>query len=383
MKRKCKLIMLILDFEDDNDSFGEGPSSQMYKKGNSKKKKSKKKGKKEKGIYPLTLDDKPTDPRESSDTTKIKWELRRRHNMSALPLGDWRKFMSPFFLQLEADKLLMECMEEHHFASNEIRAKVNKMLRKLFAEMTNEDLGPENLTLESLNSITSRTLGKNRLVSLIQNLAGFERIDEKCFNASQIQQQTIIELTGNLKSLAVNNLKRVLILRISRQLKSKYPNLNVRWGVFRGFAEQICTYILGKRGKLASEKHDEDNEDEEEPEDDEDDDILTLADFRFRLDKKAVKMRIKPGGESHLKGIIKALSEEDLKSYLPNYLVPLTRGNGWGAVLSAGGYENIGLAWGLFHEVNGEAIEDNDAFVQHLFPTPNVLPINCRFLVAL
>ena len=205
------------------------PPSQMYKKGNSKKK-----DKKEKGIYPLTLDDKPTDPRESSDTTNMKWEFRRRYNMSALPLGGWRKLMAPFLLQLQADQLLMECIKQHHLVSNDIRGKVNRLLREIFAKINVEDLRSGNVDI-GLPSFTSKELGrKKRLFTLIPNLAGFERIDEKCFNSSQIKQQIVIELTGNLKSLAINNLKRVLTIRIARELKSKYPHMSVRWrGVSR------------------------------------------------------------------------------------------------------------------------------------------------------
>ena len=92
-------------------------------------------------------------------------------------------------------------------------------------------------------------------------------------------------------------------------------------------------------------------------------------------------MKVRAGGETTLKNI-KRLVDEQLKSFLP-YLVLLTEGDGWGAVLSANGYENIGLAWALFHEVNGEAIDDQTQFIiQHLFPAPDVFLTNCRYLVA-
>ena len=354
-----------------------GDESPGPSKGNKKKEKnkSKKKDDDKKGFfYLLTLDD-PSNPRKSSNTTKIKWELKHRHNMSALPLGDWRKFMAPFFLRHQADRLLLECIEENNFLSNDIRVKVNKLLRDFFDKMNVGDLQADNLNLQSF---TSKTLGKKRLFSLIQNFAEFTNNNHKSFNESTIKQLIVRELTGNLKSLAINNLKRVLTIRIARQLKSRYSSLNVRWGVFRGFAQQICTYILGRRGKLASEKHEDEHEEEdeieiEEEQDEDDVDIMTLTEFRTRLDKKAKKMKVKTGGETTLKNIIKRLTDEQLNSYLPNYLVPLTRGNGWGAMLSGDGYKNIGLAWALFHEVNGEAIEDQTHFVQHLFPTPNVL----------
>ena len=139
----------------------------------------------------------------------------------------------------------------------------------------------------------------------------------------------------------------------------------------------ICRYILGRRGKLESEKDEDEQGGEDEleleVETEEDDVFITLTEFHTRLDKRAAKFKWKnKGGEADLKKNIKRLTEE-LKLYLPNYLVPLTGGKGWGAELSANGYKNIGLAWALFHEVNGEAIEDQTHFVQHLFPTPNVL----------
>ena len=271
---------------------------------------------------------------------------------------------------------------------NELRIHVNLKLRRLFADPA--------VTGDSLTEI-AKAVDPSSKASTLRDLI---RLLVKDFQASEIaereyrnlgislERDNVIQLlVGNLKTLAVMNVKRVLAIDVRRKIEAEHPAIHGKFA--RDVARLTAAMVLGRDGRTTrytKEEDDEDDEDDAAEETDEDDAAdkddedgaaladdagstkgLTMTRYWELLGRYLGRARGTTAADAAFLAGLKAASPTIAAlraKFLPATLAPFV--DEWKQKVSAEKYANMGRVWRFFADVN------MGGFVQHLFPTPSV-----------
>jgi hypothetical protein len=363
--------------------------------------------------------DKGRQKRKRSDMSKEHDELKRLHNVCSRNLGRLSKIVHPDLGEKFIDFLQVVLATEQQM-ENYMRIGANLKLRQFFAKaQDNVDVSLDalyeqiigvkkgrvklsDLVGELMKSTSAGSSdAENKIRDLItstrqsfsQSFPKLENLKERSYNTRLNEMfgpghlwnsQSLTEITGNFKTMAIRNFKRVLKLRVSRQLSC--ANRLVRRNLLMTISDAISIGVLGRKGIISG--HERPTTDDQ-PDDEDIDEFADIEEIEDEIEdkggkedfdiRKVILRRVrsyvrkqKTRLTSEEDELVKSVTDENVypdiqsfrKVFLPDYVLPLV--NGWQKKLSENGYHNIGIALKLFADVN------KAAFVQHLFPMPNL-----------
>jgi hypothetical protein len=246
---------------------------------------------------------------------------------------------------------------------------LNVAIRKYYSDATNKSNSLEVLACKLTGA------GSTTLLNVAEHFikkTGRKRSDDVALMfKSDLENQYARDLCGNIKSIAANNLRRVLAIHVSRKLADR--GAEARPALLSALSKATACVLLGRSGKLVSECQEDGDVDGDEALDDDDqaevnEREFTVGTFRNMIDcrVKSFKKKFKTSPNYAEQAIVEKLcsfeSFEALRAvFLPAYLNPLV--NDWRNKLSKCDYANITLAWRLFADAN------NGEFTQQLVPT--------------
>jgi len=350
---------------------------------------------------------------QSDSTTRIN-DLKHLYNTATRTLGDYEKLMRPFLVQNEFPDFMYSAIRMIHQIMNEGRLRLNNVVRELVKVHFLIIIllfhfcvqNPEKLN-ENIGRSFPGFVQKHAFPSNVES----ENIDE---NADQLHinlRHTLLrndllaqyakQITGNIYTLVNLQFFPVLKRLVSRILASQFGN-SCRPRVLSSFARIVTKFMLGRQGKPANNRNDDElaeveiivDDDPTKVQDEseiEDDELTSIEVFREKVTSligslKKDKIFLKAMEKDLVKRLQSVKSIEELrKIYLPEYLAPLC--DEWKRKLTENKYEKLHLVWRMFSESNQakyiqqsfpkvalDPNTDDSLFVQQLCPQAHVDP---------